>query len=54
MSMEKNRIKPTKSGRNLRMSYSRKKEVVEKTETQCQINEYTPTLIKLLNYRITS
>ena len=29
MSMEKNRIKPTKSGRNLRMSYSRKKEVVE-------------------------
>ena len=29
MSMEKNRIKPTKSGRSMRMSYSRKKEVLD-------------------------
>jgi len=29
MSMEKNRIKPVKSGKSSRMSYSRKKEVLE-------------------------
>ena len=29
MSMEKNRIKPVRSGKSSRMSYSRKKEVLE-------------------------
>ena len=29
MSMEKNRIRPVKSGKSFRMSYSRQKEVLE-------------------------
>ena len=41
MSMEKNRIRPVKSGKSFRMSYSRQKEVLEMPNLiEVQTNSY--------------